>query len=167
MAHDDDVIDLTQYLAGPAPGEASAFSVFGGGGPSSRFALPVWRSVYLLQGNRGGVLTVSDPDGEVAPVFLLDLAEDPARVDLPMEGAQLLEPHRRGDRLVVNAEGGWAAVKLGDEDGLVYFTVVTGMEDTSIVSEMEVRQDFLFLAGECSGLIFHWGLGEPHRGDTE
>jgi len=55
----DDVIDLTRYLARTPPdseqeGARGNFSVWGGEGERSRFALPIWRSIYLVGGGRGG-----------------------------------------------------------------------------------------------------------------
>ncbi len=51
----DDVIDLTSYrdrnaVAPEAGSDRANFSVFGGDGDRSRFALPVWRLIYLVGG---------------------------------------------------------------------------------------------------------------------
>ena len=61
MKDDDDVIDLTRYLERDAqPSDAgterASFSVFGGDGDRSRFALPIWRSIYLVGGRRGALV---------------------------------------------------------------------------------------------------------------
>lgn len=52
----DDIIDLGEYLrrrdeAEKAP--RTAFAVWGGEGKRARFALPLWRIVYLAGGARG------------------------------------------------------------------------------------------------------------------
>src|SRR5262249_12726107 len=81
----DDIIDLGEYLRRREEAEKAprtAFAVWGGEGERARFALPLWRIVYLASGARGGLVWVEA--GEERPVRLnpfvvLDLAADPAR----------------------------------------------------------------------------------------
>jgi hypothetical protein len=76
----DDVIDLTRYLARTPPdseqeGARGNFSVWGGEGERSRFALPIWRSIYLVGGGRGGGGAVLEGEDAVPEsLFVLDLA---------------------------------------------------------------------------------------------
>ncbi len=55
----DEIIDLTQYLnREPAEQKPSrgAFALWGADGERSRFALPLWRTIYLAQGERGSIV---------------------------------------------------------------------------------------------------------------
>ena len=156
---DDQVIDLVPYLQGKEAENEGVFSVFGGGGSSSRFALPVWRAVYLLEGDRGGVLALDVDSGVMDPVFILDLQSDPARTDFGMPVASLQQLAQREDRIIRDPEGRWLSVCLGGADGVSYYLAVTGAPvEVASLEVMSVRQDFMFLAGECAGLLFHWGL---------
>ena len=40
--------------------------------------------------------------------------------------------------------------------GAFFFALVTGLRDPRRVQEPGTRQDFLFLCGECAGLVLHW-----------
>ena len=92
MKDDDDVIDLTRYLdrdtlAREAGTKRASFSVFGGNGDRSRFALPIWRSIDLVGARRGALVSVpegaaTDPRAE----FVLDLGSDPARTEFSLPG---------------------------------------------------------------------------------
>ena len=85
----DDVIDLGEYLRRREQAEKAprtAFSVWGGDGERSRFALPLWRVVYLAGGTRGGLVWVPSADDRPArlrPFVVLDLSEEPARTRFP------------------------------------------------------------------------------------
>ena len=97
--------------------------------------------------------------GTLAPIFILDLQSEPARQDFPMPAESLLNLFRAGLRVHVDRDG-WAAVLLGENNGRVFYAVVTDIADTTIMEDVVVRQDFVFLAGECAGLVLHWGLNE-------
>ncbi len=164
---DDRVIDLVPYLRGNEEGHDSTFAIYGGGGSASRFALPVWRAVYLLEGDRGGILALDTDEAELTPVFVLDLKEDPARVEFPTPIASLTRLAQKEERIERDPDGGWLSVALGMSDGVSYFMVVTGaLDDVVALEELSVRQDFMFLAGECAGLLFHWGIAEEERKDA-
>lgn len=164
MSDEKDIIDLTTYLDAADSVEDGTFAVFGGGGAGSRFALPLWRSIYLLGGERGAVLAVSGEADALEPVFILDLQSDPARQAFPMPEASLLELFRAGTRVHVDRRG-WVAVLLGEKEGKIFYAVVTDMKNSGIMDDLEVRQDFLFLAGECAGLVLHWGLEKAEESD--
>lgn len=161
---DDHVIDLVPYLQGNQEGNDTTFAIYGGGGTTSRFALPVWRAIYLLEGDRGGILALK-PDGDgLDAVFILDLKEDPARIDFPVPVPPLTRLAEQDDRVARDEGGEWLSVCLGGTDGVDYFLVITGaIGDGMALEESSVRQDLMFLAGECAGLLFHWGIAQEDR----
>lgn len=80
----DDVIDLTKYLARTPPdpeqeGARGNFSVWGGEGERSRFALPIWRSIYLVV-----VSVLEGEDAVPQSPFVLDLAAEPSRTEFEL-----------------------------------------------------------------------------------
>ena len=156
---DDHVIDLSDYLQrrpGSRPGEKSSFAVWGGEGERSRFALPLWRAIYLVEGDRGGLVRArkgASPPEELTPFFVLDLASDPPRREfLPgaVEGVW-----GREAPAVADQDPGGVAVLLGEEEAWLWFLVVDDGKDTREPLDGEIRDDLLFLAGECAGLLFH------------
>jgi hypothetical protein len=159
----DDIIDLTQYLGRtPAEGEHEVsrgnFSVWGGDGERSRFALPIWRSIYLVGGGRGGLVAVAEEgDSEPEPLFVLDLAAEPARTDFTL-------PEVRGDiggnAPAVLEDRDTVAVFLGSRRGQNWFLVLDDRGDISEPVTAGTREDLLFLAGECAGLLFFRELAE-------
>ena len=162
MTDDDDVIDLIQYRDRDSPirdGDPSRaeFSVFGGEGHRSRFALPVWRAIYLVGGRRGSLVWVpqeggADPKAE----FVLDLGADPARTDcvLPDTG---LSPSSEPPTVFDTAES--VSVFLGTRDRKSWFLVLDDYGPAGVVAGFS-RGDLLFLAGECAGLLFFKELAE-------
>jgi hypothetical protein len=157
---DDRVIDIRRYLdrSGNVEGQGT-FAVWGGGGERSRFALPIWRAVYLAGGDWGGIVSLSrDRDGGAAddglgavPHFILDLKTDPARNEIPLNS--LLELEGGTSPAVSWTEEGGVAVLLGVEKGKSWFLQVQGGESLKKPEGSEL-ETFLFVAGECSGLLF-------------
>jgi hypothetical protein len=79
---DEKIIDFQRYLGGVTDArDAGTFSVWGGKGARARFALPVWRSVFLLDAERGGIVQLPVGADEPRPFFFLDLVQEPARVE--------------------------------------------------------------------------------------
>ena len=162
MKDDDDVIDLTQYLHrdGVPPDavtERANFAVWGGDGDRSRFALPIWRSIYLVGGGRGALVWVpqggaTDPEA----VFVLDLASDPARTDFMLPNASAADSC---EPPAVFEEADSVAVYLGLQDGKNWFLVVDDCGPAGVVADYS-RGDLFFLAGECAGLLFFRELAE-------
>lgn len=156
---DDDVIDLTQYLKrdkDPVSREENQgfFSVWGGEGERSRFALPLWRSVYLAAGKRAGLLWSRPASCEIGtPLFVLDLGAEPARIDFPPiwlpdgvaedHAPSLLETDER------------VTIFLGSQSDKLWFLVIDEREGVLGEFDGKTREDLLFLAGECAGLLFH------------
>lgn len=164
---DDRVIDIRRYL-GPEPArdQPGAFGVWGGVGERSRFALPVWRSIYLAGGDWGGIVYLPEADepAEAAAdtpsgslFFALDLQADPARTE-----AHLLPYAAFRDDLppaIHRTADGGLAVLLGTSRGRWWFLLIQG-DGSVVVPEGKDMETLLFLAGECSGLLFLHGLEE-------
>ncbi len=162
----DDIIDLGEYLrkrdeADKAP--RTAFAVWGGDGERSRFALPLWRVVYLAGGSRGALVWIPSGDDRPArlrPLVVLDVTEDPARIRFPaglvhgMKDAAAPTLREKGE------EG--LAVYLGEQDGRRWFLVVDELgerpPETEAAGQGRARDDILFLAGECAGRLFFRGF---------
>jgi len=150
----DGIIDLGEYLR-RREGEdepASTFTLWGADGERSRFALPLWRSIYLASGERGAIVWQIDPAGDLRAFVVLDLAHDPARTDFP---AEVVEGLPGGDAPAVSETGrGSLAVHLGERNGKRWFLVVLGNAERMTGLSARDREDVLFLAGECAGLLF-------------
>ena len=158
---DDHVIDIRRYLdQSPGSQDEGAFAVWGGGEERSRFALPLWRAIYLVGGDWGGIVSLSkedDADG-IRPLFILDLKQDPARTHGPTGS-----PHQlRGEEAPALAcsEDQELAVLLGEDDERWWFLQVVGGASGATL-EGKCREKLLFLAGECAGLLFFRELATP------
>ena len=166
----DDIIDLGEYLrrrevAEKAP--RTAFAVWGGEGERTRFALPLWRVVYLAGGSRGGLVwvpTAEERPGPLRPFVVLDLAEDPARTRF---ASSLIQGMDTSVAPVLREDGDEGlAVHLGEQDGRRWYLVVADTASRTGAVEGRARDDLLFLAGECAGLLFFRGFaGEAHDGE--
>lgn len=158
----DDIIDLGEYLRRREESEKAprtAFAVWGGEGERARFALPLWRIVYLASGARGGLLWVEAGDekpSRLNPFVVLDLAADPARTRFPPQAVIGLEGAAAAT--VRLSPEGILTVFLGEHEGRRWFLVVDEMVRDRIGPEGRVRDDILFLAGECAGLLFFRGF---------
>jgi hypothetical protein len=158
---DDGVIDIRQHFAktvdAPVP---RVFSVWGGEGAHSRFALPVWRAVALQGGDWGGIVSLSkiDVSATPQPLFALDLLREPARIESPLEPLRAL-----GDGDVPSlavTSGGGTAVLLGEDGERWWFLRALG-GGSDALPEGKARETLLFLAGECAGLLFLRELATP------
>jgi len=159
----DGIIDLTEYLRkredDAEPG--ATFALWGADGERSRFALPLWRTIYLAGGERGGIVrTETETGGPLEPFVILDLAQDPPRTDFdPALTRDLV-----GDEapLVHDAGSAGLAIFLGFGAGRFWYLIVEGREGEGQLDERS-REDILFMAGECAGLLFLRDLadGEP------
>ena len=92
------------------------------------------------------------------PLFVLDLLREPARTESPIEPLRALTD-RDVPSLAV-ASGGGTAVLLGDDAERWWFLRVLGGESDAM-PKGKARETFLFLAGECSGLLFLRELATP------
>ena len=148
----DHIIDIHQYLNRSTEKKEGAFSVWGGEEDRTRFALPLWRAVFLVGGDRGGIVCL--PDGETGkpePFFVLDLGQDPARRDFLPPPTSII--HSNDAPAIARLPGGGVVVFLGGEGGKQWFLMVMGGEGEGPFSGRK-REDLLFLAGECAGLLF-------------
>lgn len=152
---DDRVIDIRKYLTeAPEVRSPGTFSVLGGGGERSRFAMPVWRSIYLVGGDWGGIVALpKDGEGRQAgPFFVLDLKQDPARNEVPTHSLTGLLG-KSVPSMTTTKDGG-LAISLGEDEKHSWFLLVLGGH-TAEPQERSDREALLFLAGECSGLLFY------------
>jgi hypothetical protein len=151
---DDHVIDIRRFLGGAPEGpEEGAFAVWGGGGERSRFALPLWRAIYLAGGEWGGIISLSRHESRdvTRPLFVLDLKRDPARIFDSAGSLSLL----RGEEAPALALTGdrELSVLLGADGGTQWFLQIRGGSLTA-APDGRSRETLLFLAGECAGLLF-------------
>ena len=158
-----DIIDLGEYLRRREEAEKAprtAFAVWGGdGGERARFTLPLWRVVYLAGGTRGGLVWVPSEDERPArlrPFVVIDLAEEPARTRFSPSLVHGMEWSPAPTLRELGVAG--LAVHLGEQDGRRWYLVVDETAERESAAEGRVRDDILFLAGECSGLLFFRGL---------
>jgi hypothetical protein len=153
----DSVIDLNEYLRRRAadgdPQPAATFALWGADGERSRFALPLWRSIFLAGAERGGILWTDSDRMVLHPLVVLDLARDPARTDFR---PWMLDVLRGEDAPEVVEQGldPHMAIFLGEREGRWWFLVVDGGPGKEGPLPARDREDILFLAGECAGLLF-------------
>ena len=152
----DEIIDLTQYFnreqneEEPARG---AFALWGADGERSRFVLPLWRIIYLAEGERGAIVWRDTSTDDVAhPFLVLDLARDPARLEVDQDAVPLSED---GDPPALHDFGTQGVtIFLGARGDRNWHLVVDGGEKRLGELSAKKREDILFLAGECAGLLF-------------
>ena len=158
---DDHVIDIRRYLGqSPAGKDEGAFAVWGGGGERARFALPLWRAIYLVGGDWGGIVSLSKLETEkvAQPLFILDLKQDPARTVIPTVSLRLLQNEEAPASVFTMEQE--LAVLLGESDEGQWFLQILG-GSSGTAPEGRARETLLFLAGECAGLLFHRELATP------
>ena len=151
---DDGVIDIGKYLGEPpGPRSHAAFSVWGGDGERSRLALPVWRAIQVTGGDWGGVIYQPRKGSQesVEPFFVLDLKEDPARTEV-LSGP-LASLRKKGVPAVLSNQGGEIVVFLGEDEERSWFLKIQGTA-VGLDVAVKAKETLLFLAGECSGLLF-------------
>jgi len=157
----DGIIDIRDYLDDDGDDdlgdEGGAFSLFGAEGERARFALPLWRIVYLAAGQRGGIVGTR-PGAQLETLVALDLGVDPARTDF---GSVRLPDVPEGQRVaILDGGGSGLAVFLGDVGGRRWFLVVDGVQGRDAPLGAKVHDDILFLAGECAALLIFRDLAE-------
>jgi hypothetical protein len=151
----DEIIDIAQYLerSSESSRPEAKFALWGGEGERSRFALPLWRIIYLAQAERGVILwRDASGTGAARPFVVLDLGSDTARTDI--DGADLPEC-REGDAPALHdRRDSGVVVHLGTRKGRTWCLLVDGGRKRSQALAARSREDILFLAGECAGLLF-------------
>jgi hypothetical protein len=155
----DEIIDLTRYLRREPEGELprGAMSLWGAEGERSRFALPLWRIVYLAGADRG-LIAYRTTDGSTDPVpfVALDLAREPARTSIPADVPTFSDENQSS---LVDRGAGGVFVFLGRRAGREWKLVVDGGSRSEPLGA-RAREDILFLAGECAGLLVQRELGD-------
>jgi hypothetical protein len=150
----DGIIDIRQYLDGDHDDdERGAFSLWGADGERSRFALPLWRVIYLAGGERGAIASApsgSDPDLE--PFLVLDLRSEPARLD--MSSIHVMGGEEDRSPMLHDLGPNGLIVLLGESVGRRWYLVVDGRPQAVEPLDSTTKEDILFLAGECAGLLF-------------
>ena len=165
---DRNIIDLQGYLAD----RSSHFAVWGGEGVRARFALPLWRAAALAKVRRVGLLKrprannevtlgptlVSDERAaaldrsvqvaETAPVFVLDLGSDEARIDYDgtVVPAEVQPPLAIESKMVI-------VIALGSKGAHDWFMVLDTPGEPLGPLDSLTREQLLFFAGECAGLL--------------
>lgn len=150
----DEIIHLSDYLE--ERGSRTTFAVQGGEGERSRFALPVWRAVYLLGGDRGGIIWTPPSGRSPRAFFVLDLASDPARTEF---GDGVTDGLHGREAPAVEVRDETVTVLLAREEHRSWYLTVVGREPDEGEPSARAREDLLFLAGECAGLILHREMG--------
>ena len=151
----DKIIDIARYLdrdsgRGPAP---VTMALWGADGDRSRFALPLWRIVHLGRADRGVIFWRSvSGDRTPSPFVVIDLARDPAR--LAVDAAALPSCEETASAALHDLGPAGLLVCLGARDGRSWCLLADGGEGRDGVLDAGRREDVLFLAGECAGLLF-------------
>lgn len=151
----DEIIDLTRYIKREPASDLprGSMTLWGADGERSRFALPLWRIIHLAQAERGLILySPVEPPRDTNPFVALDLGADPARTVVDPASVPRFGPDE-GPSLVDMEEGG-LVVFLGSRDNEIWTLLVDGGEGRNGPLTATVREDILFLAGECAGLLF-------------
>jgi hypothetical protein len=151
----DKVIDIAGYLDrdGGRSGTPATMALWGADGDRSRFALPLWRIVHLAQAERG-VIFWRPIHGDRTPnsFVVVDLARDPAR--LHVDGTALPACEEAASATLHDLGPGGLLVCLGSHDGRSWRLLADGGSDRKAMLDARRREDVLFLAGECAGLLF-------------
>jgi hypothetical protein len=151
----DEIIPISRYLEREAEEDVlpRAIALWGVDGDRSRFALPLWRVVHLAGAGRGVIAwRNTSGDRRPRPFVVVDLARDPARLGL---GGLPVERCEQSDRPTLHdlAPNG-LLIYLGTRDERVWCLFTDGGEARELPLDPKKREDILFLAGECAGLLF-------------
>jgi hypothetical protein len=93
---------------------------------------------------------------DLQPHFILDLKQDPARIDC-LKGSGGLPGDEKAPTLSYG-KGPGLSIFLGEETDRRWYLWVLGTT-TEKPPEGRARETLLFLAGECAGLLFYRDLG--------
>ncbi|MDH3270700.1 MAG: hypothetical protein OEN56_05170 [Gemmatimonadota bacterium] len=164
----DEIIDITRYLKREPASDLprGTMALWGAQGERSRLALPLWRIIYLAQAERA--LIAWSEEGrrdDVTPFVILDIGSDPARQALDPGFIPRFDPDEGPTLIDFEAEG--LVVYLGSRAGRTWTLVVDGGSGREEALARPAREDILFLAGECAGLLFLRDLANEVDSDPE
>jgi len=149
---DERIIDLTARLRAreSEEGTASPLALRGTDGERRRYALPLWRMAHVAHARWAALVCVDSRDAPKA-VVILDLAEDPPRTE-PEIGIPPLEPEATPPAILPCAGGGLVLPLGVGTDRIRWYAVMADRESTEQPVATH-RDDLIFLAGECAGLL--------------
>lgn len=150
-----EIIDITRYFKREPDDNVprGAMALWGADGERSRFALPLWRIIHLARAERALIVWCDEgPSREATPFVVLDLGADPARTDIATEMIPLSGPDDPPG--LVDREQDGLVVHLGSRRGRVWSLLADGGSARTASLTTRSREDILFLAGECAGLLF-------------
>jgi hypothetical protein len=150
----DQIIDITHYLDRDTEDEnlPGAIALWGVDGERHRFALPLWRVVHLSGADRGVILWRSTSgDRTPHPFVVIDVARDPARLGLNGPWIARCESHESAMLHDLGRDG--IVVYLGTRGERIWCLLAEGGRREGPLDPKR-REDILFMAGECAGLLF-------------
>jgi len=161
----NEIIDITRYLKREPASDLprGSMALWGAEGERSRFALPLWRIIYLAEAERGLIIS-SEAEGDRTPepVVVLDLAHEPARTEIDATVVPRFGIDEGPSLIDFEADG--LIVFLGARAGRVWTLLVDGGSTRKAPLAAGAREDILFLAGECAGLLFLRDLADESVG---
>lgn len=150
----DEIIDISRYLKRDPARDLprGSMALWGADGERSRFALPLWRIIHLAQAERGMIVSCEAGGHRTPePFVVLDLGADPARTEVGPDAM----PRYGADEApaLLDREADGLALFLGSGAGRLWALLVDGGGSRAAPLSPTLREDILFLAGECSGLL--------------
>ena len=152
---DERVINLRSYLEGKGSGRTH-FGVWGGEGARARFALPTWRAVNLVGASRAALIHVQDPGSPPTTMFVLDLGSEEPRTDF----SHVNLPPLTDAPPVLQETPGLVVICLCCVGPATWYLALDGGSRGPDRLDREQREQLLFFAGECAGLLLHHGVGD-------
>jgi hypothetical protein len=149
---DDRIIDLSAYLENRGEEfEDPPLALLGTEGDRRRFILPLWRVSYIAGAGWAGLVREDGPD-QLEVVVVVDQRRDPARPGSELGLPPLVEADQPPS--VRMTEKGDLVVALGrGPRGRRWAIVLVERPDDAAPLDERAREDVLYLAGECAGLV--------------
>jgi hypothetical protein len=150
---DDHIIDLAAYLEARERDldHEGPLAVLGSEGERRRFILPLWRGAYVAGAGWVGLVREDGPD-RLEAVVVIDLRSDPARPE-PETGLPPLQLEDKPPSLRMTSDGAMVLALGEGPGGRRWMLVLAELEPDDEVLEDEIRENLLYLAGECAGLM--------------
>ena len=123
----DEIIDITRYLKREPASDLprGTMSLWGADGERSRFALPLWRIIYLAGGERAVISWSGETRQHVLhPFVVLDIAADPARRDV--DASRIPKFDADEGPSLIDFEGDGLVIYLGSRAGRIWTLLVDG-----------------------------------------